>query len=99
MLDSKSTQNHFNTIINSFVNSSTHRQTHTSKIEVWNELANFLQKKKRLKTVNLIMDSIDFQLFGHILASKKDSSWSYKLNGPEQQFQALVDLKRKFQGF
>jgi hypothetical protein len=48
--------------------------------------------------VNLIMDSTDFRLSRRVSASKKDSSWSYKLNGPGQRFQAFVDAKRKFQG-
>jgi hypothetical protein len=68
------------------------------KVEVWNDIANFLPKKKGLETVNLIMDSTDFRLFGRTSVLKKDSSWSYKLNGPRQRFQALVDAKKKFQG-
>jgi hypothetical protein len=59
-------------------------------------LVDFLPKKKGLKIVNLIIDNIDFQLFGYASASKKDSFWSYKLNGP--RFQALVNAKKKFQG-
>jgi hypothetical protein len=48
--------------------------------------------------MNLIMDSTDFQLSGRASALKKDSSWSYKLNGPKQRFQVLVNAKGKFQG-
>lgn len=42
------------------------------------------------------MDLFNIQLSGVTWVSKKDSSWSYKLNSPGQHFMALLDAWGQF---
>ena len=52
--------------------------------ECWNECAKILPKKPGLENVNLLMDSCDFRRSGKQSTSRKNPSWSYKVNGPGQ---------------
>jgi DDE superfamily endonuclease len=64
----------------------------------WNAKKHLLPKKKGLEDVNLILDSTDFRLIGKSSISKKDPSWSYKLNAPGQRYQCLMDAELKCVG-
>jgi hypothetical protein len=64
---------------------------------VWNENKKLFPKKKGFEKVNLMIDSSDFRLSGKASTSRKDSKWSYKLNGPGQRFQLICDARGKVQ--
>ena len=63
----------------------------------WVKNAAILPKKSGLQTVNLLIDSTDFHLCGKASISRKDPSWSYKLNAPGQCFQIACDSHGKIQ--
>jgi DDE superfamily endonuclease len=66
--------------------------------EDWNSKKHFLSKKPGLDKVNLLIDSSDFRLPGRSSVSKKDPSWSYKLNSPAQRYQVVCDASLQVRG-
>lgn len=59
----------------------------------WNAAARIVKFAEPVGKVHLWMDSTDFRLKGKRKTSRKDESWSYKLNSPGQRYMAVVDAK------
>jgi hypothetical protein len=69
----------------------------TESATEWDATAVNFPKRKGLQKVNLVMDSSDFQLIGRSSVSRKDPSWSHKLNAPGQRFQMMIDASGRAQ--
>jgi hypothetical protein len=73
------------------------KQINIDGIQSWNEHAKYFPKKVGLRTVNLIIDSTNFCLFGKALIFWKDPKWNYKLNVPGQRFQVICNARGRVQ--
>jgi hypothetical protein len=67
-----------------------------SNLTTWRRLAAELNLAGTVKGACLWIDSFDVPLSGVSKTSKKDPSWSYKLNLPGQRFMALLDARGQF---
>ena len=63
--------------------------------KTWNDIAKQIQKPSSLSKTNLLMDSVDFSLWGKRNMNTKNDLWSYKLNGPGKRFQVVMDLQTR----
>ncbi len=61
----------------------------------WIKACRKVKMDKRLKGVNLWMDSSDFGRIGKRSVSRKSKSWSYKLNRPAQRNMVICDARRR----
>lgn len=57
----------------------------------WDRNAKRIPMGRRVKGINLWIDSSDFRLKGRRSVSRKDPSWSYKCNSPAHRFMLISD--------
>lgn len=68
-------------------------QIKPGQLSDWNGAARNVSIGKEIRGVNLWIDSSDFRLKGRRSTSRKNSSWSYKMNSPAQRFMLISDGK------
>lgn len=62
-------------------------------LDKWRIDAASVPSKKNPENVNLLIDSTDFRLSGKRSTSRKEDSWSYKLNAPGQRYMIVASLR------
>jgi hypothetical protein len=73
------------------------KQININGVQSWNEHAKYFPKKVGLRTVNLIINLINFHLSGKASIFRKDPKWNYKLNVSGQRFQVIWNAHGRVQ--
>jgi hypothetical protein len=71
------------------------RQVVLGNLVTWNRAARHCSFPKDISDACMLIDSSDFKIKGRRTVSRKDPSWSYKLNAPGRRFTLLIDCKRR----
>ncbi len=70
-------------------------QAQTGAYSDWERAKKNITFRKSVKRLQPFMDSTDIAISGKRTTSRKDPSWSYKVNGPAQRFMIICDAKTR----
>ena len=73
------------------------KQVKCGTSEEWNRAVQHWDMPEALQGTNLWIDSIDLQMKGRNVISKKSRKWSYKLDAPERRYLFIFDCRGRVQ--